>query len=101
MASGASPVVEPHGTKARRASPLVRVAPSIESATLNGIVRPRLAWNVPPSPNGSTQFALAVCGTTRSTTTAKLADAWFPLASVAVQVTDVVPTGNTLPLAGV
>ena len=67
-----------------------------------GSVRPWFVENVfPDTSMGSCHVALAVCGATYVTVTSNVSDALFPLASVAVQVTVVVPVPTCSPLAGV
>ena len=54
----------------------------------------------PVDATGSPQTADKVIGETKVTVASKLAEVWFPVASVAVHVTFVVPTGIDEPLAG-
>ena len=74
------------------AEPVFTSAPSTNSRTLIGSVRPWFAENVfPDTSMGSCHVALAVCGARNVTVTSNVSEALFPLASVAVQVTVVVP----------
>ena len=75
-------------------------APSTLTWTVTGIVRP-LGWTTSSSPPaiGADHDTRIECAG-GETVTSNVADAALPDASVAVQVTVVVPTGNTEPDAG-
>src|SRR5947208_182805 len=91
----------PQVASASNARPCVWATPFAKISTLTGTLLPRLATNVAPIvATGSPQVTVQVTGETYVTWTANESEAWLPVASRAVHVTVVVPTGIWLPLVG-